>query len=134
MQQANNKNKISRSLVFKWHKRFSDGRKNVKDDQKCGRNTIINAHMIDDVKTCLNTDPRQTKEEIMEAIDCSYGTLWRIFHDHLRMSRVSVRWVPRILIDEERTPRVIDSITFLRRHRREPDILGRIITCDEMWL
>ena len=59
MQQANRENKILRSLAFKWHKGFSDGRENVKDDKRCGRNTIIDARMIDDVKTCFNTDRRQ---------------------------------------------------------------------------
>ena len=55
MQQTNSENKISRSLIFKWHNRFSDGRENVKDDKRCGRNKIINAGIIDDVKTCFDT-------------------------------------------------------------------------------
>ena len=122
IQQENKEKKISRSLVFKWHKCFSVGRENVKDDKRCGWNTI-NARLIDDHKTCLDTDRRQTIEEIMETTDCSYGTLCRILHNHLRMSRVSARWVPRILTGEKLTRRVRDSMAFP----------GRIITCDETW-
>lgn len=134
MQQASSGKTVSRSLVFKWHKRFSEGRIDIKDDTGRGRKKVITTRMIDDVKACLNLDRRQTIDEIMMAIDCSYGTLWRILHEHLHMSRVSARWVPRILTDEERNRRVTKSTAFLRRHRREPGFLDRIITCDETWL
>ena len=58
MQQANRENNILRLLVFMWHKRFSDGRENVKDDKNVYEIQYINAGMIDDVKTCFDTDRR----------------------------------------------------------------------------
>ena len=59
MQQANRESKILWSIVVKWHKGFSDGREIVKDDKRCGQNTIIDARMIYDIKTSFNTDRRQ---------------------------------------------------------------------------
>ena len=32
---------VSRALVFKWHKRFSEGRDNLQDDKRPGRPTSI---------------------------------------------------------------------------------------------
>ena len=28
---------MNRALVFKWHKRFKEGRESVRDDERCGR-------------------------------------------------------------------------------------------------
>ena len=51
------------------------------------------------------------------------------------MSRLSARWVPRLLSDSEKLSRVHESNNFLRRWRREGDaFLDRIITVDETWL
>ena len=105
MQQASPGKTVSRSLVFKWHGRFSEGRKEVTEDTRCGRKRTISATMISNVKSCLDNDRRQTVQELMGAVGCSYGTLWRILHDHLHMSRVSARCVPRILTDAERDRR-----------------------------
>ena len=34
---ANMKYKVSRKLIFKWHKRFRDGRESLEDDSRSGR-------------------------------------------------------------------------------------------------
>ena len=34
---------INRALVFKWHKRFNEGRESVRDDEKCRRSKEVNA-------------------------------------------------------------------------------------------
>ena len=33
---------MNRALVFEWHKRFKEGRKSVRDDERCGRNKEVN--------------------------------------------------------------------------------------------
>ena len=37
---ANMNNKVSR-LIFKWHKRFQDGRENVEDDSRSDRSVNV---------------------------------------------------------------------------------------------
>ena len=40
---ASNMNyKVSRSLIFKWHKRFRDGREGLEDDSRSGRPVNLN--------------------------------------------------------------------------------------------
>ena len=33
---------MNRASVFEWHKRFKEGRKSVRDDQRCGRSKEVN--------------------------------------------------------------------------------------------
>ena len=33
---------MNRALVFKWHKRFKEGRESVRDDERCGRSKEVN--------------------------------------------------------------------------------------------
>ena len=40
---------VSISMVFKWHKRFRDGRESIDDDERPGRPTEIGDAMIDDI-------------------------------------------------------------------------------------
>ena len=37
-------------IVFKWHKRFRDGRESIDDNERAGRPTEIGDAMIDDIR------------------------------------------------------------------------------------
>ena len=51
------------------------------------------------------------------------------------MSRVSARWVPRLLKNHEMERRVMDPKTVLRPFEKEGSaFMNRIITTDETWL
>ena len=41
---------VSRSMVFKWHKRFRDRRVSIDDDERPGRPTEIGDATIDDIR------------------------------------------------------------------------------------
>ena len=87
------------------------------------------------VEQFVNQDRRITIREIAAEMGMSYGSAWTVLRDHLEMTRVCARWVPRLLKDNEKERRVKDSKTFLRRYRLEGDsFLDRIITTDETWL
>ena len=51
------------------------------------------------------------------------------------MTKVSARWVSRLLSEHDKPVRVQTSTRFLERYAREGDrFLLSIITCDESWL
>ena len=53
----------------------------------------------------------------------------------LKKTKVSARWVPRNLKDEEKQQRVLCSTEFLTRYDCERDrFLQRIIKTDETWI
>ena len=64
------------------------------------------------VKDRLDVDRRVPVHELCSELDMGYGTVQRILKDELNMSRVSARWVPRLLKDYEMERRVADSKTF----------------------
>ena len=42
LQTAFGPSRINRASVFKWHKRFKEGRVFVRDDERCGRSKEVN--------------------------------------------------------------------------------------------
>lgn len=135
LEEASIKPTVSRSLVFKWHKRFREGREDVTDDEGRGRKPSTSATLIKTVSDVVQSDRRYTVRDMCEITGASYGTVQRILTVHLNMHKVSARWVPRLLTQENKNNRVTASRKFLARYRKEGDtFLSRIITTDETWL
>ena len=42
LQTAFGPSSMNRASVFEWHKRFKEGRKSVRDDERCGRSKEVN--------------------------------------------------------------------------------------------
>ena len=135
MKDANRSSNVSRSLVFKWHKRFPEGRESLKDGTGRGRKRIVNAGTVAAVKSLIEEDRRLTVSDISTKVGVSYGSVHSILRNQLKMSKVHARWVPRLLKNAEKERRVQDSLSFLRQYERHGDaFLDRIITTDETWL
>lgn len=136
MRTASKKTPACRSLVYKWHRRYSEGRGSVKDDARSGRPvTRTTSADVIAVKAALDSDRRRTLSELCEMLDMTYGTVRRIITEELKMSRVCARWVPRLLKEHEMERRVEDSRRFLARFDSEGDrFLEKIVTTDETWL
>ena len=131
---AEKSGKVSRSLVFKWHKRFNEGRDSVEDDRRCGR-PVVSPAIVEKVRHIVMGDRRKTIVDIAEECEIGRGSAHNIVTDLLGMRKVSARWVPRLLKDEERRRRVAASRAFIDRWDLEgDDFLNRIITCDETWI
>lgn len=135
LDESHHKSHVSRSLVFKWHKLFREGRESIEDDPGRGRKKIVNTALVTSIKELVYGDRRLTVRDIADAVGVSVGTVHSILKDTLGMNKVSARWVPRILSTEQKERRVTDSRAFLRRYRREGEaFLDRIITTDETWI
>lgn len=138
LRKAYGESSVSRSLVFKWHKRFRDGQESVADDVRPGRpRTAVSPKVIDSVKSIVHEDRRVTIGEIISAlnVDISYGSVQSILTETLKMRRVCARWIPRLLKDEQKARRVDVARDFLRKVEQEGDsFLDDIITMDETWL
>ena len=126
---------VSRALVYKWHKRFDDGRVSTKDNERVGRPAIADEKALTLVRKVIDTDWLLTVRDIAEICDLKRTTVHDILTEHFGMQRVSARWVPRLLTDENKERRVSTSRAFLRKWKTGGDaFLDRIITSDETWL
>ena len=103
---------VAWSLLYKWHKRYSEGRETIMADDRCG--LPVSKSKTSDIKLVkdrLDVDWRVFMHELCSVLDMGYGTVHRILKDELNMNIVSARWVPRLLKNHKMERRVMDSKT-----------------------
>ena len=96
--------KVSRSLVFSWHKRFNDGRENIQDDMRSGRPRDVGG--VRKVEQIVLSDRRKSVADIADTSGLGLATVHKILTEDMGMSKVCARWVPRLLTDENMKNRV----------------------------
>ena len=74
-------------------------------------------------------------EEIVNALHISHGSASTTLHDRLGMNKLTARWVPKSLSDEQMATRASVYSALLKRFRsKEDDFLLRLVTVDETWV
>ncbi|GFR19426.1 histone-lysine N-methyltransferase SETMAR [Trichonephila clavata] len=124
---------MSKQMVRRWCRTFSDGRQQVEDIPRAGRmrtaTTDANVGKVDDM---IRANRRITIDEVAEELGISHERAQNIIHDILRYRKVSARWVPRQLTSTHQEQRMAVSLEHLvRYHEYGNDFLFRIVTGDE---
>lgn len=89
---------MSRTRVFEWHKRFSEGREEVDDDEHPGRpSTSKTDENIEKVNEIVRNDRRLSIRMIASIINIDKETVRQILHDKLNMKKVCAKMVPKNL-------------------------------------
>ena len=123
------------SRVFRWHKRFKEGREEVRDDERCGRDSSVRkSDLVDQIGESLEEDRRTSLETIASDFGVSKGTVYKIVHEDLNMRKVCAKFVPRHLSEEQKTKRINDSKAMINLINSNRGVLESIITCDETWI
>ena len=119
LKQSEKHSKVSRSLIFKWQKRFADGRDSLADDEGEGRPSFreSDAVKIEDWDV-INGDRRLIVREVGDKCGIYKITAHQILANDLNMNRVCARWVLRILTAEHLTKRVELSKQFIKKVNR----------------
>ena len=127
---------LSRSQVFFWVKQFKEGRSSVGDEERAGRPvTAATVDFVNEVQCMVQEDRRCTISEMVHELRLTRGTVYRILKDHLKLSKLSARWVPRLLTSDQKSRRVVCSQENLQMAISEGDTFWeRLITTDETWL
>ena len=103
-----------KSVVYKWIKRFQESRIECKDDHRSGRpSTSITVEKVAAVQSLLEEDRRITIDYIANAIGISRGSANSILTDNLGLSKLSARWVPKALRQEQMDRRADLSVSLL---------------------
>jgi hypothetical protein len=77
-------------------------------------------------------DRRMKVREIAETIGISKERLWYILHEDLRMKKLCARWVPRLIVADQKRIRMKISEQCLERfNKNKTNLLCRFITMDE---
>ena len=101
-----------RSIISNWMIRFAAGRVSLKDDPRSGASVKVTKN-VEVVRQLLNEDRRLTFDELQVSTGYSWATLHGIIHDTPHMNKISAKWVPRLLTDEQKATKVQLSIMSL---------------------
>ena len=90
-QRDKSKQSCSRALVFRWHKRFSEGFEDIGDMKRSGRPKGVTDKAVRSVREILNEDRRRTVREICDSVYLKRTAVHPIIKEDLNLSKVSAR-------------------------------------------
>lgn len=124
-----------KTMVYKWSRLFKQGRESLEDDDRPGRPSDVTTHeMVIKVDDAVRENSRIKLKELAKMFKISETTAYKILHD-LGMSKISARWVPRMLTPLQKKYRVDCCKEFINLCSENPrDFINRIVTGDETWI
>ena len=126
---------LNRASVFEWYKRFKEGRKSVRDDERCGRSKEVRTpELIGQIKNFMNKERRVSIETISAQFDVNVGTVHTIICEELKMRKICAKFVPRVLREDQKERRCHDSREMVELINSYPAVLDALVTCDESWI
>ena len=97
---------------------FKRGRTSSEDEARSGRPLdATDEEMCEKVRDLVYCDRRIQVEEIAQALGISHGSVSTILHDRLGMRKLTARWVPKSLSDEQMATRASVCSALLKRFR-----------------
>ena len=135
LQEAFRDNAMSQSKTFLWYKCFKDKGTSVDDDEHSGQlSTTTPPKNIVKVREAILADRRQTIHDVCERVGMSYRMVQCILVDNLNMRRISARFVPILLSDDQKTHHVSVHRELKQQARDNPNFISNIVTGDETWV
>jgi len=122
--------------VRSWVQQFKEGRTSCENKPKEPRpRTSQSEDMITRVEQMVMEDHRLTVKQIAANAGISIGSADIILHDDLKMRKVSVRWVPRMLTNENKASCVAMCQAILSRDKgMNSAFFSSVVTMDESWM
>ena len=126
---------LSTSTIYEWAKQFKDGRISVDDDKRV---VVPRAAITQDNIAAVDLAIKQNRWisvlELSSNVGVSVGSIDTIIHEHLLYSKVSARWVPKMLTEQHKQARVSACQQLLDRFNAEGEtFLQRTVTGAETW-
>ncbi|XKL67149.1 hypothetical protein PGB90_010569 [Kerria lacca] len=127
---------LFRVHVWKWCKRFQEGKTNLHDENRSGRPSIITEELVNSVQEHILNDRRLTISDLCNLYpDLSTSTMFDIVGGCLKYRKICAPRVPKELSSAYMESRFGASLDFLTRYNEKAnDLINRIVTCDETWI
>ena len=94
-------NAMKKTAIYKWVKRFSEGRESVTDKERSGRPaTSRNEENITKIRQIVRENRWLTVRSIAEQMNIDRETVRKILTEDLDMRKVCVEMVPKELIED----------------------------------
>ena len=124
-------NTIKKSTVYKWIERFKGGNNNIFDEERSGRPKEMSKN--DQIKEILDEDPHISLRKISKIVQLSKITVKKIIIEDLKMRKVTYKWIPHKLTEDQKKARFEKSKELLSILENSKQ-WGNIITGDETWI
>ncbi|GFS99244.1 protein GVQW3 [Trichonephila clavipes] len=103
---------MSRARVFEWFRPFKEGLQSVNSGPRSGRpSTSRNEDKIAQVKVVVLSDRQLTVREIAQEWHISVGSCDEILRKDLNRRRVSAKFVPYLLTEDQQFQRLATSLS-----------------------
>ena len=120
--------------VIRWFNKFRNGNENLEDKHRSGRPiTETTPTNIDRIRKVIDNNPWSTYDDIEAETLLSRGTIQTIIHDHLKLKKITSRWVPHQLSEENRKERVRICKENLAKFKENKWRLADVVTGDQSW-
>ena len=120
---------------FEWHKRFKEGNKSVRDDERCGRSKEVRTpEWIGQMKIFIDKDRCVSIETISAQFDVSVGTVHTIIREELKIQKICAKFVPSVLREDQKERRCHDSREMVELIKSDPVLLDALVIYDEKWI
>jgi len=107
----------------------------VGEDPRPGRpSTSTDDDHVERVRAVIRGNRRLTVREVADEVGISIGSCHQIFNEKLQMRRVSAKFAPCLLTDDQKQNRVEISQEMFANINGNENLLKNIITGDETWV
>ena len=124
-------------MLYKAYRRFqvACSFQGYNDDERPRRlSTSSDDPHVNKINTLCAQNRRLTIKELAEECGISVGSCYEILTIKLKMRRVTAKFLPRLLTDDQKANRVRFYQELLDRSDEDGHFLSRIITSDESWV
>ena len=97
---------------------FKEGRKNVHEEERSGRPSVIRDDLMEKVNRTIRGNRRFTISDLsLEFPQVSRSVIKDIASEKLGYKKLCARWVPKMLTDEHKQKRLAAAHQFLQHHQ-----------------
>ena len=111
-------------------------RRSIKNAPKSGRpKSASRKEIVSKIKEIIEGDARFTVRDIARKVGISLSTVHLILKKHLKVRKISARWVPHLLTDEQKRQRVkVAKTLFQMFPKYDKKQFANVVTGDETWV
>jgi hypothetical protein len=123
---------MSKSNVFKWHKRFRQGGEDVNDDERQGAPITMRMNKnVVKIRELVQSDRRLTHRLVTDALNMSKETVRKILVQDLGLRKLAAKLVTRNLMEEQKD-RDLPLCMDFPEQLQEDNFLDQVINGDEI--